>query len=94
MKRKSGIGRGYKALIIEWGDAYQVATSVLEPALEGAAVCSDLGKSSSFHAACQASKKARGKWKNTTVWNHVKRTSVVEFSVGKEEKQSLPDMVL
>lgn len=46
-------------------------TSVLELALEGTAVCLDLG------AVCQASKKVgkegRGgwghKWKNTVVWN-------------------------
>lgn len=37
----------------------RAATSVSDLALEGAAVCLDLGKSSSFHVFCQASKKVR-----------------------------------
>lgn len=51
-KEEIGMWTGYSALIIDWSDAFKAATSVLELALEGAAVYLDLGKSSSFHAVC------------------------------------------
>lgn len=54
----------------------------------------DLGKPSSFHAVCQASQKAGRKWKNTVIWNRCGTNKVVEFSGGKEEKQTPPDAVL
>ena len=76
----------YRALIIDWGDAYQAATLVLELALEGAAVCLDLGKSSSFHAICQASKRAKGKWKNTGIWSHVKLAVWLSSVLEKRKK--------
>lgn len=83
--------KGYKALIIDWGDAYEAATSVLELALEGAAVRLDLGKPSSFHAVCQASKKARWKWKNTVIWNHVKLT--IWLSSVLEKRKNNPYLI-
>lgn len=59
--------------------------SVLEPALEGAAVCLDLGKSSSFHAVCQASKRAKEMEKYSDL-EPCETNSMVMFSVVKEEK--------
>lgn len=58
----------------------------------------DLGKSSSFHVVCQASRKTSGGrgwwWKNTVIWSPCETHKLVEFSVGKDEEQSLPDTVL
>lgn len=51
----------------------------------------DLGKSSYFHSVCQASKEVRGKWKNTVIWNQCETNKLLEFSVAKKEKHSLPD---
>lgn len=53
MKRLQRINNRLEAM------STRAATSVLDLTLEGAAVCLDLGKSSSFHAFCQASKKVR-----------------------------------
>lgn len=53
MKRLQGINN--RVAVMSTG----TATSVLDLTLEGAAVCLNLGKPSSFHAFCQASKKVR-----------------------------------
>lgn len=75
---KIRICKDYKALIIDWGNAYQASTSVLEPALEGAAVHLDLGKSSSFHRVCLTPRKHGEKMRNGKIqWlgTYVKLTS-------------------
>lgn len=58
--------------------------SVLEAALEGAAVLLNLGKSCFFQIICQASKEAGvvggGEWKNTVIWNSREADNLAEFS--------------
>ena len=81
--------------MIDWGHAYQASNVSFGAGLGKSNCVWDLGKSSSFHVVCQASKKAsRGGWKNTVIWSPCESNKLIEFRVGKEEKQSLPDTVL
>lgn len=60
--------------------------STVDLALEGAAVYLEL-ENSSFQTVCQASKKSRGKWKNTVIESSRESNGLSEVEGKKEEEQ-------
>lgn len=74
-----------RALIIDWDNAYQAATSVLEPALEGAAV---FGPWKVFIFPCSLSgfQESQGEMEKYSDLEPCETNSMVKFSVVKEEK--------
>lgn len=89
--RKEEIGpcKGYKALIIDWVMLTRQPTSILDLALEGAAVYLDVGKFI-FPDSLSGFQESQWKWKNTVIESSCETTELLEPTEKRKSRNSGP----